>query len=128
MEGLDLTYKLIALKIKSETLDRIYFMSQVFQKNSHYCDKRKNKKMKTTKIYLILLPPLPFQGGGGGLLQPHIPQPFSRQNFLKIFFIDTWISGQRVGKLTLWKQKRKNGTRENLKGGGLQQPPPPTSS
>ena len=39
--------------------------------------------------------------------------------FLKIFFIDTWVSGQRVGKLTVWQslQKRKNGTKENLKGG-----------
>ena len=53
MESLDLTYKLIALKIlKSKTLDRIYFMSQVFQEHSHCHDKRKNKKMKITKIYL----------------------------------------------------------------------------
>ena len=53
--------------------------------------KGKKKKMKTMKIYL----------------------------FLKIFFIDTWVSGQRVGKLTVWQslQKRKNGTKENLKGG-----------
>ena len=41
MESLDLTYKLIALKIKSKTLDQIYFMSQVFQEHSHYYDKRK---------------------------------------------------------------------------------------
>ena len=41
MESLDLTYKLIALKIKSKTLDRIYFMSQVFQEHSHCYDKRK---------------------------------------------------------------------------------------
>ena len=34
MESLDLTYNLIALKIKSKTLDRIYFMSQVFQEHS----------------------------------------------------------------------------------------------
>ena len=33
--------KLIALKIKSKTLDRIYFMSQVFQEHSHCHDKRK---------------------------------------------------------------------------------------
>ena len=53
MESLDLTYKLIALKIlKSKTLDRIYFMSQVFQEHSHCYDKRKNKNMKITKIYL----------------------------------------------------------------------------
>ena len=41
MESLDLTYKLIALKIKSKTLDQIYFMSQVFQEHSHRYDKRK---------------------------------------------------------------------------------------
>ena len=41
MESLDLTYKLIALKIKSKTLDQIYFMSQVFQEHSHCYDKRK---------------------------------------------------------------------------------------
>ena len=41
MESLDLTYKLIALKIKSKTLGQIYFMPQVFQENSHCYDKRK---------------------------------------------------------------------------------------
>ena len=41
LESLDLTYKLIALKIKSKTLDRIYFMSQVFQEHSHCYDKKK---------------------------------------------------------------------------------------
>ena len=41
MESLDFTYKLIALKIKSKTLDQIYFMSQVFQEHSHCYDKRK---------------------------------------------------------------------------------------
>ena len=55
--------------------------------------------MKTTKIYLFLLPSLPSLDGGGGLLQPPTPQLFPRQKFLKIFFIDTWVSGQRVGKL-----------------------------
>ena len=87
MESLDLIYKLIALKIKSKPLDQIYFMSQVFEEHSHSYDKRKNKKMKTTKIYLFLLPPLPSQdeGGGGGLLQPHTPQLFSWQKILKFF-------------------------------------------
>ena len=57
--------------------------------------------MKTTKIYLFLLPPLPSQDGG--LLQPPTPQLFALQKFLKIFFIDTWVSEQRVGKLTIWQ-------------------------
>ena len=82
MKSLDLTYKLIALKIKSKTLDQIYFMSQVFQKHSYCYDKRKNKKMKTTKIDLLLLPPLPSQDGGG-VLQPPPPPPnfFHGRNF-----------------------------------------------
>ena len=41
MESLELTYKLIALKIKSKTLDQIYFMSQVFQEDSYCYDKKK---------------------------------------------------------------------------------------
>ena len=108
MESLDLTYKLIALKIKSKTrcctestLCLKYFWNIVI-----VTAKGKNEKMKTTKIYLFLLPPLPSQdGGGGGLLQPPNPHPqlFPRQKFLKHFFIDTWVSGQRVGKLTVWQ-------------------------
>ena len=76
MESLDLTYKLIALKIKSKTLDRIYFMFKYFRKIVIVMTKVKNKKMKTTKIYLFLLPPLPPQDGGH----------FSRQKFLNFFF------------------------------------------
>ena len=57
--------------------------------------------MTTTKKYLILLPPLPSQDGG--LLQPPPPNFFPWQNFLKHFFIDTWVSGQRVGKWIVWQ-------------------------
>ena len=60
--------------------------------------KGKTKKMKTTEIYFFLLAPT--------------PQLFLRQKVLKIFFIDTWVSGQRVGKLTVWyegKSKREGG-------------------
>ena len=67
--------------------------------------KGKNKKIKIRKIYLFLLPPLPFQDGegvGGGCLNPPSPQLFSRQNFKKNF-IDTWVSGQKVGELTEWQ-------------------------
>ena len=87
--------------------------------------KGKNKKRKTTKIYLFLLPPLPFQDGG----VVATAQLFPRQKFLKTVFIDTWVSGQRVSKLIVWQswQKRKNATRENLKGGGCNNPPPPPS-
>ena len=56
------------------------------------------------KIYLFLLPP-PSLSGRGGVVETPLPTPqlFSRQKFLKFFFIDTWISGQRVGKLTVWQ-------------------------
>ena len=66
MESLDLTYKSVDLNIKSKALDQIYFMSQVFHEHIHCYDKRKNTKMKITKIYLFLLPPLPSQDEGGG--------------------------------------------------------------
>ena len=93
--------------------------------------KGKNKKRKITKISLFVLPPLPSQhgGGGGGVVAIPLLQLFSRQKFLNFFFIDTWLSGQRVNKLTEWQfwQKIKKGMRENTKGGGLQQPPPQRS-
>ena len=103
MEKLDLTYILIALKIKSKTLDQIYLMSQVFQEHSHCYDKRKNKKMKTTKIYLFLLLPLPSQDGG--LLHPS-PLPPSTFFMAKIFekffhrYMGIWT---KVGKWTVWQ-------------------------
>ena len=60
--------------------------------------------MKTMKIYLFLLPPLPSQDGGGAVATlPPNPQLFARQIFLKVFSIDTWEFGQRVGKLTVWQ-------------------------
>ena len=47
--------------------------------------KGKNKNMKTTKIYLFLLPPLPLQDGGGGVVAtPHPPPP-------NIFKINNYI-------------------------------------
>ena len=39
-ESLDLTYKLVNLKIKSIAPDQIYFMSQAFQEYSYCYDKR----------------------------------------------------------------------------------------
>ena len=87
---------LITLKIKSKTLDRMYFMSQVFQEHSHCYNKKekKNKKMKTTKTYLFLLPPLPFQDVG--LLQfPHPPTFSTAKIFEKIFhrYMGIWTKG-----------------------------------
>ena len=99
MESFDLTYKLIALNIKSKTLEQIYFMSQVFQNIVIVMTKGKNKKMKTTKIYLFLLPPLPSQDGGGVVaLQPPPPHPptfFMGKIFEKIFhrYMSIWTKG-----------------------------------
>ena len=70
MESLDLTYKLIALKIKSKTLDQIYFMSQVFQEHSNCYGKRKkyeNENYENFSIYFCCHPF--FLRTGGGLLQ-----------------------------------------------------------
>ena len=36
-------------------------------------------------------------------LLPPYPQHFLQEKLLKIFFTDTWVSGQRVGKLTEWQ-------------------------
>ena len=54
--------------------------------------KGKNNKMKTTKIYVSLLPPLPSQDGG--LLQTPQPPTFFTGKIFEKFFIDTWVSGQ----------------------------------
>ena len=43
METLDLTYKLVDLKIESKATDQIYFIFQVFQEHSHCYDKKKKK-------------------------------------------------------------------------------------
>ena len=82
MESLDLTNKLIALKIKSKTVDRIYFMSQVLQEHSHCYDKRKNKENENYENLLIFAATPSLSGGGGGLLQsPHPPNFFHGKNF-----------------------------------------------
>ena len=95
MESLDLTYKLFELKIKSKTPDQIYLMSQVFQEYSHcYDKKKKNKKIKITKIYLFLLPSLPSQDGGGVVATP--PTFFTAKIFEFFFriYMGIWTNGR----------------------------------
>ena len=53
MESLDLTYKLIVLKIKSTTPDQIYLCLKYFRNIVIVMTKGKNKKMKVAKIYLF---------------------------------------------------------------------------
>ena len=83
--------------IKSKTLDQIYFISQVFQEHSHCYDKiKKNKKMKTIKNYLFLLPPLPSQDGGDVATPPPHPQTFFIAKIFEKFFhryMGIWTKG-----------------------------------
>ena len=88
--------------IKSKTLNRIYFMSQVFQEHSHCYDKRKKCEYENYEN-LFIFAATPSLSGQRGCCNPPTPTPqlFSLQKFLKTFFIDTLVSGQRVGKLTI---------------------------
>ena len=57
--------------------------------------KGKNKKMKTTKIYLFLLPPLPSQDGGGVVATPHPLSFFMAKVFENFFhrYMGIWTKG-----------------------------------
>ena len=91
--------------------------------------KGKNKKIKTTKIYLLLLPPLPSLDGGG-VLPPHPPTFFTAKTF-EFFSIDKWVSGRRVGKCQkecmvmygsmaiLAKTQKRHEGKSEMGGGGL---------
>ena len=83
MESLDLTYKLIALKITSKTLDRIYFMSQVFREHSHCYDKRKKKENENYENFFYFAA-APSFSGRVFVATPHTPTFFTVKNFLKI--------------------------------------------
>ena len=91
MESLDLTNKLIALKIKSEALDRIYFMSQVFQEHSHCYDKRKKQENENYDNLFFYAAAPSLSGRGGVVATSSSPtlQLFTWQKFLRFFFTDT---------------------------------------
>ena len=83
-----MTNKLIALKIKSEALDRIYFMSQVFQEHSHCYDKRKKQENENYDNLFIYAATPSLSGRGGGycnLPLPHSPT-FYMAKIFKVFF------------------------------------------
>ena len=81
------------LKVKhltESTLCLKYFRNIVF-----VMTKGKNKKMKTTKIYLFLLQPLPSQDGEG-LLQPPPPTFFTAKIFENFShrYMGIWTKGR----------------------------------
>ena len=95
MEIIDLTYRLITLKIKSKTLVESTLCLKYFRNIVIVMTKGKNKKMKTTKIYLFLLPPFPSQDGG--LLQPPYPPTFFSAKIFENFFhryMGIWTEGK----------------------------------
>ena len=81
MESLDLTFKLMALKIKSKTLDRIYFMSHVLQEHSHCYDKRKNKENENYENLLFFAATPSLSGRGGVVAIPPPPNFLHGKNF-----------------------------------------------
>ena len=99
MESLDLTYKLFDQRIKSKAPDQFYFMFQVFQEHSHCYNKRKKINKNYENLFVFVTTPS-LSGRGEGYCFKLPPPTFFRAKVLKLFFIDTWVSGQRVGKLT----------------------------
>ena len=100
MESLNLTYKLIALKIKSKTLKQIYFMSQIFQEHSHCYGKRKKLENENYENLFIFATTPSLSGRGGVVATPHPPTFFTAKIFEKYFhrYRSIW-----VGKLTVWQ-------------------------
>ena len=75
MESLDLTYKLIALKIESKAPDEIYFMTQVFQEHNPCYDKRKKLENENYENLFIFAATPFLRRTGEGLLQLPTPPP-----------------------------------------------------
>ena len=65
--------------------------------------KGKNKKMKATKIYFVFAATPSVSGRGVCCNPPPHPQTFFMAKIFEFFFIDTWVSGQRVGKWPVWQ-------------------------
>ena len=96
MESLDLTYKLIALKLKVKHLTESTLCLKYFRNIAIVMTKGKNEKMKTKKIYLFLLPPFPSQDGGVVASPPPHPSTFSTAKIYENFFhryMDIWTKG-----------------------------------
>ena len=84
-------------------------MSQVFQEHIHY-SKAKNKKIKTTKISLFLLPPLPPQDRGVVVATP--PQPptiFTAKSFEFFFhrYMGIWTKGGKIDRMAILAKTQK---------------------
>ena len=92
--------------------------------------KGKNKKIKTTKIYLFLLPPLPSQDGGSycNPPPPH-PQPptlFTAKIFAKFFhrYMGIWTKGGKIDRMAILAKTQKMVRGKIRKGEGCNNPPP----
>ena len=84
MESLGLRYKSIALKIERKTLDRIYFMSQVFQEHSHCYNKRK-KEGNENYENLFIFAAIPSLSRQGVCCNPPPPTFFTAKIFENFF-------------------------------------------
>ena len=129
MESLDLTYKLIALKTKSKTLDRIYFMSQVFQEHSNCYDKRKKiRKWKLRKFIYFCCHPFPLRTGGCCTPPPHPPTFFTAKSFENIFHrynLDKGWVNWPYGNLSKNAKTERGKIPKEGRGGGCNNSPPP---
>ena len=83
--------------------------------------KGKNKKMKTTKNYLFLLPPLPSQDGGGVVVTPHPPTFFMAKIFEKFFhrYMGIWRKGRQMDHMAILAKTQKRQEGKSERGGGF---------
>ena len=87
MESLDLTYKLVDLKVKVKHLTK----STLCLKYSRNIE----------NLYIFAATPS-LSRRGRGCCNPHPPPP-TPNFFHGNIFLNTWVSAQRVGKLTEWQ-------------------------
>ena len=93
--------------------------------------KGKNKKIKTTKIYLFLLPPLPSQNGWVVATPPPLPLhpgTFFTAKIFEIFFhryMGIWTNGWKIDRMAILAKTQKWYEGKSEKGRGVATTPPP---